>query len=323
MNRSIALQIAQRLGSKILGRLLRDAHKDLEKRLKAAAKRSGQSTFTATQLRSTMAQIEDVTKGLVGGMKDPILAASEHAAQAASHHAVEYLKAADNAFRGVGSQPLRLREASLLHQGVAGARSTVLRRLVEGPEGRGEKAKRGILHRYGSETLGHFEGTLRRGMIAKKSVQEVADDLREDSPFLKGAPAHWARRIAVTETLGASNRATHEVHKEANEQLGGDMVRVLSCVQDDRTGADSLAVQGQVRKMDEPFASWFGDFMTPPDRPFDRAVVIAHRRRWPLPPYLQPLPWDVVVARWKMEGRKGSPPPRPLMSTVAGIGDTS
>jgi hypothetical protein len=48
----------------------------------------------------------------------------------------------------------------------------------------------------------------------------------------------------------------------------------------------------------------------------DREVVVPHRIHWPVPATLKPRGDGEVAARWSAEGRKGSPPARPLMSTV-------
>lgn len=115
--------------------------------------------------------------------------------------------------------------------------------------------------------------------------------------------------------MGAFNRAGWEGTKEANRQLG-DVVKVLSETFDERTGADSFAVHGQIRRNEEPFDSWYGQMMHPPARPNDRAVVTPHRKSWPIPEYLKPRTDGDVLARWRLEGRKGAPPPRPRQTTV-------
>jgi len=116
-------------------------------------------------------------------------------------------------------------------------------------------------------------------------------------------------------THGIYNRAGWESIREADEQLG-DMLKILSATFDDRTGADSYAVHGQIRRPEESFQSWFGLYQHPPNRPNDREVVVPHRMSWPIPPYLAWRSDAQVLARWHYDGRKGSPPPRPLMTTV-------
>jgi hypothetical protein len=80
--------------------------------------------------------------------------------------------------------------------------------------------------------------------------------------------------------------------------------------------SDSIACHGEIRKPDEPFESWNGSFQHPPDRPNDRASVVPHRVSWPIPSGLKPYPDGAITARWSKEGRKGTPPPRPRMTTI-------
>lgn len=121
---------------------------------------------------------------------------------------------------------------------------------------------------------------------------------------------------AVTgNTMHAEGRAANQAIGEANQQLG-DMCKILSSTFDSRTGSDSYAVHGEIRRPSEEFQSWFGSFSHPPDRPNDRGIVVPHRISWPIPAELKPKGMGAVASRWSAEGRKGSPPPSPLMTTI-------
>jgi hypothetical protein len=176
-------------------------------------------------------------------------------------------------------------------------------------------AKKGILDRYGEEVVGQFEESLQVGLVARKSLAEVRQDLVENSPFLQGAPKHWAERIVRTESMYAYNAAAHEGMQEADKQLG-DMTKILCAVFDDRTSWDSYQVHGQIRRMQEPFGWYLGLYQHPPNRPNDRETVIPHRVSWPIPATLAWRPAEQVSARWRAEGRKGPVPPRPKMTTI-------
>jgi len=121
--------------------------------------------------------------------------------------------------------------------------------------------------------------------------------------------------------MGAYNRSILENGEEANDIVGGDMVKILVAGFDDRTGWDSYQVHGQIRRLDEPF-EWVtknGEtiaYMTPPNRPNDREVVVFHRVAWEIPEELQPVPDAVYEARFAEQNKKGSPPERPKMTTV-------
>lgn len=324
-DRRQALDLASGVGVDRMVMVLRAAARDLEQRIGqqmmlrigAAA---GSDPFTLTQMRATLAQVREVTKLVTHGMTHVVLNGGEQAAEAGAGNTLKYLRAADEAFRGV-APPLQLEEAGIVDQAKSGVRASILRRLassgepVAGADAEAHPAKAGILERYGVATVGHFEQVLQKAFITRKPWAEVRSELTEKSPFLQAAPRHWAERIVRTETMAATNRAGYEATRVADDELG-DMVKILSAVFDDRTAADSYAVHGQIRRPTEPFVSWYGLYQHPPNRPNDREVVVPHRIAWVLPPYLAWKTDGEVAARWKWEGRKGRPPARPVMTTV-------
>jgi hypothetical protein len=143
----------------------------------------------------------------------------------------------------------------------------------------------------------------------------MEDEITEQSPFLQGAPAHWAARIVRTEAMGAYGRASWESIREADDELE-DMVKIISATFDDRTASDSYATHGQCRRPDQAFQTWYGFMQHPPDRPNDRGVVVPHRVSWKIPPYLAPRERAETLRVWKEEGHKKSMPPIPLITTV-------
>lgn len=310
------------LGQKRMKKILEKAQRDLEDRLRATvATGAGADSFTAAQLKATLVQIKAIAKDVSRGIQVTLLAGAKEAAEAASDHTLEYLAVAEKKFKGVGTQPLALREATIIDKATSGAQASVLRRLAssgtpaKNADALPHRAKDGILERYGMRTIGHFEEILQGGLVTRKPWAEVRQQITKASPFLEGAPAHWAERIVRTETMGIYGRASFESVKAADDELG-DMVKIAAAVFDDRTGADSIAIHGAIRRPDEPFQSWFGLFQHPPDRPNDRSCIVPHRISWPIPDYLAWRSDAEVFARWKKEGRKGAPPPRPKMTTV-------
>ncbi len=317
-----AVDFAEQAGRKELESLLKDAASSLERRLLLMDAAGLSSSFTAVQMRATLAQVGVVLGPLTKGMRGVLLDVGARSAEEAAKYTVDYLAEAERAFSGI-AQPLALDRARMMSAAVRGANSSLLSRIARGPEPKAKKhhakharARHGILQRYGLSTIEHFEKRMRVGLVAKQSWREMRDGLIEESPFLQGAPKHWAERILRTETMTASGAGALESTKEANKQLG-DVVKILSCVFDERTNSDSVACHGQIRRPEEDFLSWNGPFAHPADRPNDRAVITTHRLSWPIPEYLKPREWDEVLDAWKREGRKGAPPERPEpMSTV-------
>lgn len=303
--------------------MLKKAQADLEKRLRSAEGLGGpgKDSFTAAQLRTTLAQVKQVARGVGAGIQRTLLSNAADATDKSVENTLQYLNDAEKAFKGLGAQPLALREAGIADKVRSGVNATVLRRLassgepIEGADAVAHPAKVGILDRYGMNTVQHFEGVLQQALLTRKPWAQVREELTAKSPFLQGAPGYWAERIVRTETMGIYNRAGWESIREAHQELG-DMVKILAAVFDDRTGSDSYAVHGQIRKPDQAFESWFGLYQHPPNRPNDRETVVPHRLSWPIPPYLGWKTPGQILTRWKFEGRKGSPPARPNMTTV-------
>ena len=318
--RGDAANLVAVMGMKQARALMIAAQKDLQQRLKAV-KPGMEGSFTQVQLRASLAQVTLVLKELQPKMKSLVLDIGQQAAERSAANSLAYLQTADKMFRGVGEAPLAIREASYFDAATQGARSSILARLassgepVKNADAVPHRAKLGILDRYGLETIDHFEKIFRTGMIAKKSMREMRDEITEESSFLRGAPAYWATRIVRTEVAGAYNRAGYEAIRESDKQLG-DMLKIQSAVFDDRTASDSYATHGQIRLPEEPFETWYGAMQHPPDRPNDRGIVVPHRKSWTFPEYLTWKTDDEIADRWKYEGRKGEPPERPLMTTV-------
>jgi hypothetical protein len=320
INRKEASELVQRVGVAKTRKLLEGADRELTQRMRAAVKGPGKQSFTYEQMKTTLAQVRGVLKGLRGDMKDVLVDGAGQAADSAASGVVDYLERAHKQF-GVGRQPLALKEAAVLDVAREGAQSSVLRRLassgepVAGADEEAHPAKLGILDRYSVETIGVFEEELQKGLIMRKPLDEIRAAIIEKSPFLQGKPVSWAERIVRTEAMGAYNRAGFEATREADEQLG-DIVKILSATFDDRTAADSYAVHGEIRRPEEAFQTWFGLMQHPPARPNDREIVVPHRIAWPIPAFLQWRSPGEIAARWTHERRKGPVPPRPKMTTV-------
>ena len=315
LTRREAVRFSTQVGPARLRVVLRKAQQDLERRLRDATglRGPGEDSFTAGQLRAVLTHVRDVLKLVKSGIGQVSLDVGDATARATAKGSIRYLEAVEKQFAGLGRAPIAIDQARVLDRAASGARSSILHRILTDPDHPGQP---GVLDRYGDAVVQNFEEALQTGVLTQKPWSEVRQDLVAQSPFLQAAPAHWATRIVRTELMGAANVANWNAMQEMDAQLGGGTCRILCATFDGRTASDSYAVHGQVRRMNEPFESWFGAYMTPPGRPNDREVVCPHRIEWPIPSELRQLPDSAVVARWVQEGRKGSPPPRPKMTTI-------
>jgi hypothetical protein len=314
-NRQQALDVAATTGRRALLKVLQKAEGELARRLHQAEGLRGQgaTTFSQARMQASLVQIRHVVQGLQDDLGRVLVDQAGDVSARAGEGALGYLREAEMAFRGVGTSPLPLREAMMLDAATQGAKASLLRRLGTGGD-------EGVLARYGMATVGEFERVLQQGVAQAKPYAEIRAELVEASPFLEGAPASWASRLLRTELHGVANRAAHETHMEAQRQLG-DVVRIVSATFDDRTGWDSWNVHGEVRRVSEPFeyVTYDGEhehFLTPPNRPNDREVIVAHRLAWPIPASLRPKSTGQVQARATRDGVKKFPGRPHVMSTI-------
>lgn len=193
-------------GNATLLRYLRAAARDLEVRLEAIAP-TLRGSFTEAQMKAALEQVRASARVAARGIRDAAVKEGVDGAMGRASRVLGYLEKADAAFRGVGSSPLALNHARLMDRAVSGAGASILGRLGESGTGaRGaardpHRARPGILDRYGTATVKSFEGEMVKGLLARKSFDEVADDVTRKSPFLKAAPRFWAERIVRTECL--------------------------------------------------------------------------------------------------------------------------
>ena len=220
LNRENALKTIRTAGEADTHDLLVRAQRDLNTRIRETQARGLEDdTFTMTQLRVMLTKVEEVTRQVANGIQSTVLNHGKTAASAATRHSIRYLVAADKAFRGLGEQPLALKEASMMSHVRHGVKASILRRIA----GNEEEGHLGILQRYGVETIGEFETELRVGLLTGKTHAQMVHAITKKSHFLQHKPAHWAHRIVRTELMGAYNRGHLEATKAAHKQLG-DMV---------------------------------------------------------------------------------------------------
>jgi hypothetical protein len=210
--RQQAVAIADTKGARALYKVLREAEMDLTYRLAHhEALRGTTGTFGEVQMKVALAQVRDVIDGLRGRLGPVVGASAQEAAEASGEHVVQYMRAAERAFKGV-TTPLPLDEAASMDAAIAGTKASVMRRLtVESPSGAGG----GILKRYGWETMRWFEQELATGLATRKPTHEVREALVAKSPFLQAAPKYWADRIVRTECLVGETLVSGAVIKAA------------------------------------------------------------------------------------------------------------
>ena len=325
LNRDMAMKIIEKSSNKHLLKILQKAEKSLQKRIEESIKLGDYDNFTKLHLQLVLSQLREVMRPMIADMKGLIINNSKEVAKYAAIETMNYVREAEKKYRGNIDIPiLRLREAMILDNVVNRTESSQLRRLMTSGEPNAKlvnnhPGKAGILQRYGSNVVSKFEEILQQRMLTNTHWETVKKELIKASPFLMkkepGIATKWAERILRTEAMYANNAANLQTINELNEDLE-DMVKILAATFDFRTGADSIAVHGQIRYLHEPFESWYGFYMSPPNRPNDREIVVPHRLSWPLPIELKWRSDAEIQARWILEKRTKPIPPRPKMTTI-------
>lgn len=270
--------------------MLREADKELGRRLAKVAKRHGgqySDVFTASKAVVYREQIKIVTEYVERRLAGMTEEKTKQAIKKGVKQSVTVINVFERKYRGI-ALPIQLDAASVVGEVDGKLRGTLIRR------------NKASAARYGEAMTGSFERTLKggfvRGMsqgeIINKMVKSVPKDLahflhREtprsfpdpDSGFLK--KKYWAERIVRTETanaLGATNLETIEI---AKKELPGMGKKIMAHF-DNRTAMDSMYVHGQIRETEDNFHDGAGrEYLRPPARPNDRETIIPWRESWP------------------------------------------
>lgn len=221
-------------------------------------------TFTEQQLRVTLTQVEAAIVALREVLKMGISESANVVAQTGVKDLEGEVEKFSKHFEGT-KQPINLDAVRI-----------------------GLDTKNFLINRYESsleaysESLrSHLTQGLTESLIARRSYGEVVSELNR---FFAGE--EWkVHRIARTELHNVYNLAKQKGMEETKEILP-DLKKALIHPIDDRTGEDSkLAARlNLVVDVNKPFKYTYKgkvrEYMTPPDRPNDRSVLVPYREDW-------------------------------------------
>jgi hypothetical protein len=135
---------------------------------------------------------------------------------------------------------------------------------------------------YNDGLRASFQSALTQSLIQQKSWSQAVYDL--ESVF--DAEEWKLARIVRTELHGIYNVSKMRGFGTIKEDYIPDLKKTLYHPMDSRTGQDSiqLAKENLIVDIDKPFVfNYKGKtrvFMTPPDRPHDRAILIPYRPKF-------------------------------------------
>lgn len=153
-------------------------------------------------------------------------------------------------------------------------------------------------NRYGAFMVRDFEDIMAQSaasgwnhyqtvrMMMRNAPARLAETLAAETPGWFPEPRgirsrqYWAERIVRTETAYSHNTGRYETMFAQREQVP-DMQKKILAVRDKRTALDSIAVDGQIKDLEQPFVDGAGRrYQYPPARPNDRETVVPWRKEF-------------------------------------------
>jgi hypothetical protein len=238
-----------------------DARNSLVKKLAKLPKGS----FSAQHLRGVLAQVQGAVQAINSKLQGEMISGASEAAMDGVGHLVDELQTFDGEFLGAVT-PINLDAAVLAHD--------TTKFLVT-------KYKTN-LDDYGQDLLTQIGDGLFSAAIGEMSHEQVV--ARIGNFF---TAEEWKlRRIVRTELHNVYNMGKINAMQSLVQGDVPDLMKTLMHPLDQRTGEDSkyAAKLGLIAEIDEPFVyEWKGqlrEFMAPPDRPNDRAILVPYRTAW-------------------------------------------
>jgi len=247
--------------ARTLLRKYREVRRDLRDRLD----RMPEGTFSNQQMRGVMTQVDAaiiaMTRSLAGGIKD----SSTAFAIIGVKDSIAELEKFEKRFTGAVT-PININRQLV----AANVSNFLINRHDSSIEA------------YSADVRGQLVRNLTNEMLMQSSNSAVVQKLGQ---FFNGE--EWKlQRIARTEFHNIYSQSKLESFKGVKESALPKLMKALIHPMDGRTGDDSKKVNALnlVAELDEPFRyKWQGkvrEFMTPPDRPNDRSVLVPFEKSW-------------------------------------------
>lgn len=228
-------------------------------------------------LRAMQAQADAIVAKLGSDFAKHLVDVGHSAAELGATHAVREFSILEQRFRGT-TPNLRLEQPSIFMGMVDGVESSLLRRksLVAGT--------------WTAGAVMGMERQLAGAAATGQPLEDVVRRLMSDQGLVE-EERYKAERIVRTEMAYSMNATKHEATVRVRDELGDQTMRkkLIETLTDERPGDDSFLVHGQTVELDKPFV-WMRrvkgggyvreEYMFPPNRPNDRAVVIPWSLEW-------------------------------------------
>jgi hypothetical protein len=269
-------------GVRRMHRLYSESQGELQRKLRSLERAHKGQAFSAYHLRQVLAQVADGVKILEGKLGGHMRSTGRLAASLAPRHLARSIRVMEKNF--TGTEPLiRVDEAGVFQKIMKDVEPSLLDRY---------EVSRKL---YGPPVIAKTRDALSMSILQNETIDAAVD--RVDGVI--GAERWRAERIVRTE-MAYSYGLTNQVAMEETKKDVPGLRKKLIETMDARTGDDSKELHGQVVDVDQPFI-WevknskgvptgeIVEYMQPPNRPNDRAVVIPWRDDWPESATTEPL----------------------------------
>jgi hypothetical protein len=232
-------------------------------------------SFTAQRLRSVLAQIDAAIDATNKSLHTTIGVGADHATRLSLNQLVAELHRFDRKFTGA-VRPINL---------------NVAHAAIETKDFLMNHYQKSLSH-YSSQTKVNVARALSQAALQELPYSEVVSKVGQ---FFEGQ--EWEiHRIARTELHHIYSVGKLQGMKELKKEVVPDLMKGLFHPMDSRTGKDSieLSILNPILPLNEPFEQNYTpilkngkrgktqhyEFMTPPNRPNDRAILIPVRDQW-------------------------------------------
>jgi hypothetical protein len=275
-------QLAGLIETQGVGRLreiYRRSAEELQEKLARLARIGRGQVFGAHHIRLVQAQVSQGVHELERGIKEVLVDRGAVGLKLAPEHVVE----AANALHDVFGSPTPIVQAEQ-----AGVFQNLYRGVPPSLLDRFEKSSR----LYGQPVVQGIRDALSLAIVQKESLDQAVDRVAGTSGIFRGQ--RWrAERIVRTELSWGYGVAKQRGMEVLRDQHVPGLQKRLVATHDNRTGLDSLELDGQTVDVDKPFVWHVKNakgrvkrtvlYMQPPNRPNDREVVIPWNPGWPDP----------------------------------------
>lgn len=223
------------------------------------------NTFTAQQLRGVLVQVDSAIEAMNESLKAGMSESALKSAKKGIEHNVKEIKRFDRMFAGAVT-PINLDNVL-----IASDTNNLLLSKYDAS-----------LDAYSSAIRSQVANSLTNAAIEELPLSEVVSRMGQ---FWMGE--EWKlTQIARTELHNVYNLGKLNSMTEVKDNYLPNLQKTLFHPMDARTGRDSMyaARKNLIVDLDKPFEyTWQGkkrSYMTPPDRPNDRSILVPYRANW-------------------------------------------